>query len=186
MSPTPISPQPASWLPGPTGRHDHRYWDGATWTDNVSDNGVPGTDPYTAPPPPPPPPPAPEPASATRAAAEGAPATEQPADPSLQALAPPDPGTALWAASFPFSPSLSAQVRQLALDIIVLARTIAAYPNRADAIQMRLRALQKAKSSYTAAAELAQTITRCQRQLRPTPAAPALLNEEREPTTRSE
>jgi Protein of unknown function (DUF2510) len=30
----------ASWYPDPTARHQQRYWDGATWTDNVSDNGV--------------------------------------------------------------------------------------------------------------------------------------------------
>ena len=36
---------PAGWQPDPTGHHDHRYWDGTTWTDNVSDAGVAGTDP---------------------------------------------------------------------------------------------------------------------------------------------
>jgi hypothetical protein len=37
---------PASWQPDPTGRHDHRYWDGLRWTDHVADAGVAGTDPY--------------------------------------------------------------------------------------------------------------------------------------------
>ena len=36
---------PASWLPDPRGRHEFRYWDGTKWTDHVSDNGVPSTDP---------------------------------------------------------------------------------------------------------------------------------------------
>jgi hypothetical protein len=40
---------PAGWQPDPTGRHDHRYWDGTAWTDNVSDAGVAGTDPIAAP-----------------------------------------------------------------------------------------------------------------------------------------
>ena len=33
------------WLPDPSGRHEYRYWDGTTWTDDVSDNGVTSTDP---------------------------------------------------------------------------------------------------------------------------------------------
>ena len=40
---------PASWQPDPSGRHQHRYWDGQRWTDNVSDAGVTSTDPLTAP-----------------------------------------------------------------------------------------------------------------------------------------
>lgn len=36
------------WQPDPTGRHDHRYWDGASWTDNVADAGVASTDAYEA------------------------------------------------------------------------------------------------------------------------------------------
>lgn len=34
------------WQPDPTGTHDHRYWDGSQWTDNVSDGGVASTDAY--------------------------------------------------------------------------------------------------------------------------------------------
>ena len=30
----------ANWYPDPTGRHEHRYWDGNAWTDHVSDRGV--------------------------------------------------------------------------------------------------------------------------------------------------
>ena len=36
------------WQADPTGRHQHRYWDGTAWTDNVSDAGVASTDAYTA------------------------------------------------------------------------------------------------------------------------------------------
>ncbi len=36
------------WQPDPTGRHDHRYWDGAAWTDNVANAGVASTDAYEA------------------------------------------------------------------------------------------------------------------------------------------
>lgn len=33
------------WHPDPTGRHQHRYWDGSRWTDDVADAGVASTDP---------------------------------------------------------------------------------------------------------------------------------------------
>ncbi len=36
---------PAAWHPDPTGRHDHRYWDGERWTEHVADAGVASTDP---------------------------------------------------------------------------------------------------------------------------------------------
>jgi uncharacterized membrane protein YhaH (DUF805 family) len=36
---------PAGWMTDPTGRHQLRYWDGAIWTQHVSDNGAPGADP---------------------------------------------------------------------------------------------------------------------------------------------
>ncbi|MET0728702.1 MAG: DUF2510 domain-containing protein [Acidimicrobiales bacterium] len=36
------------WQADPSGRHDHRYWDGTQWTDDVADAGVAGTDPYDA------------------------------------------------------------------------------------------------------------------------------------------
>ena len=36
------------WNPDPAGRHEYRYWDGSTWTDDVSDNGVTSTDPIGA------------------------------------------------------------------------------------------------------------------------------------------
>ncbi|MCX6520050.1 MAG: phospholipid scramblase-related protein [Actinobacteria bacterium] len=45
-----MSTTPANWYPDPTGRNDHRYWDGQAWTDHVSNQGITGTDPVqTAP-----------------------------------------------------------------------------------------------------------------------------------------
>ena len=32
--------RPAEWLPDPTRRHELRFWDGARWSDHVSDRGV--------------------------------------------------------------------------------------------------------------------------------------------------
>lgn len=54
---------PAGWHPDPSGRHDHRYWDGTTWTEHVADGGRRGIDWQDLPPRPggasplPPPPP---------------------------------------------------------------------------------------------------------------------------------
>lgn len=39
---------PPAWYPDPTGRHDHRWWDGAEWTSHVADAGAAGTDPLPA------------------------------------------------------------------------------------------------------------------------------------------
>ncbi|WP_418062382.1 AIM24 family protein [Pimelobacter simplex] len=39
----------AAWHPDPTGRHELRYWDGAQWTDHVSDQGVQSTSPLYPP-----------------------------------------------------------------------------------------------------------------------------------------
>jgi hypothetical protein len=72
-----MSDNPAGWQPDPSGKHDHRYWDGTQWTDNVADAGVASTDPYVAPAPPPVEPAAPEPAAPEPAAPE--PAAEAPA-----------------------------------------------------------------------------------------------------------
>jgi hypothetical protein len=36
---------PAGWFPDPAGRHGSRYWDGARWTEHVTDGGVPSVDP---------------------------------------------------------------------------------------------------------------------------------------------
>jgi hypothetical protein len=38
---------PAAWYADPTGRHAHRYWDGAAWTGHVANNGVAGWDPLS-------------------------------------------------------------------------------------------------------------------------------------------
>jgi uncharacterized protein DUF2510 len=50
--PQPFQPQPQAqaqhpegWLPDPTGRHQHRWWDGQQWTANVADGGTTGHDP---------------------------------------------------------------------------------------------------------------------------------------------
>jgi Septum formation/Protein of unknown function (DUF2510) len=37
------------WNPDPSGRHEYRYWDGSTWTDDVSDHGVTSVDPINPP-----------------------------------------------------------------------------------------------------------------------------------------
>jgi hypothetical protein len=42
---TDLAPQPAAWFPDPYERHEHRYWDGASWTAHVADAGSVGTDP---------------------------------------------------------------------------------------------------------------------------------------------
>jgi hypothetical protein len=46
-------PDEITWEPGwfrdPTGRHDHRWWDGAAWTTHVADAGVAGRDPLAIP-----------------------------------------------------------------------------------------------------------------------------------------
>lgn len=67
----------AGWQPDPTGRHEHRYWDGSTWTDNVSDAGVASTDAYEA--------------AAVADAAPAAPSEPSPPPP------PVEPTTAGWA-----------------------------------------------------------------------------------------
>ncbi len=38
----------AAWYPDPGGKHEHRYWDGSQWTDNVADHGRQSVDPLTA------------------------------------------------------------------------------------------------------------------------------------------
>ena len=73
------------WQPDPTGKHDHRYWDGSQWTDNVSDAGVAGTDPYEA---------------ATAPGATDATVADTPVVPAEGAAPPPVPDTtATWPAA---------------------------------------------------------------------------------------
>ena len=43
---------PARWAPDPVGRHQYRYWDGAQWTEHVSDDGMVTADPPVVSPPP--------------------------------------------------------------------------------------------------------------------------------------
>ncbi len=45
--------QPADWYPDPSGRHEHRYWDGTQWTEHVASHGRQSVDPdFTSQPPP--------------------------------------------------------------------------------------------------------------------------------------
>lgn len=39
------APQKADWYGDPAGRHQFRYWDGASWTDHVADDGTSSLDP---------------------------------------------------------------------------------------------------------------------------------------------
>ncbi|MDH3300463.1 MAG: phospholipid scramblase-related protein [Acidimicrobiia bacterium] len=48
--PTAGAPAP-DWYPDPMGRHEYRYWDGATWTDHVASHGRQSTDPIADQPP---------------------------------------------------------------------------------------------------------------------------------------
>ena len=43
-----MSDNTPGWQPDPTGKHDHRYWDGAQWTEHVSRAGQQYTDPPVA------------------------------------------------------------------------------------------------------------------------------------------
>jgi len=47
------SERSAGWFADPTGRYEHRYWDGARWTDQVSHRGEPSVDPAGTEPSPP-------------------------------------------------------------------------------------------------------------------------------------
>jgi hypothetical protein len=44
---------PAAWHPDPTGKHDHRWWDGERWTEHVADAGQASVDPLDVAPSPP-------------------------------------------------------------------------------------------------------------------------------------
>jgi hypothetical protein len=42
----PMAPAvPEQWAPDPSGRHQHRWWNGREWTEHVADNGISGIDP---------------------------------------------------------------------------------------------------------------------------------------------
>lgn len=43
-----MSDHPADWYPDPSGTHEHRYWDGAQWTEHVSNHGRQSVAPLTA------------------------------------------------------------------------------------------------------------------------------------------
>jgi hypothetical protein len=87
-----MSDSTPGWQADPTGKHDHRYWDGSQWTDNVSDAGVAGTDPYVAD--------APAAAEVPAAAEPAAAEPPAPVDPTVVEPAPPAPdATATWPAA---------------------------------------------------------------------------------------
>lgn len=44
QAPATMSANPPAWHPDPHGRHQMRYWDGAQWTQHVSNNGVQSVD----------------------------------------------------------------------------------------------------------------------------------------------
>ena len=46
--PPPAAEQPAGWFPDPNGRHEHRYFNGRTWTADVADGGERSVDPLGA------------------------------------------------------------------------------------------------------------------------------------------
>ncbi|MQA79920.1 MAG: DUF2510 domain-containing protein [Streptosporangiales bacterium] len=46
-----MSEHPAGWYPDPIRRHQHRYWDGRSWTEHVGSNGATSTDPMPPQPP---------------------------------------------------------------------------------------------------------------------------------------
>jgi Protein of unknown function (DUF2510) len=43
-APTPLTPA-AGWYPDPSGRHQHRWWSGSEWSDQVVDDGFGRADP---------------------------------------------------------------------------------------------------------------------------------------------
>lgn len=46
LPPPPAQSLPqAAWCPDPLGRHEVRWWDGAGWSGNVADGGIPSVDP---------------------------------------------------------------------------------------------------------------------------------------------
>jgi serine/threonine-protein kinase len=40
------TPAGADWYPDPAGKYEHRFWDGAAWTDQVHEQGAVATDPF--------------------------------------------------------------------------------------------------------------------------------------------
>jgi hypothetical protein len=46
VSDAPAPPAPSGWFPDPLGRHEHRYFNGSTWTSDVADGGQRSVDPF--------------------------------------------------------------------------------------------------------------------------------------------
>ena len=49
LAPAPDGSVPAGWAPDPSGRHQWRWWGGASWTEHVADDGRAGVDPVGEP-----------------------------------------------------------------------------------------------------------------------------------------
>jgi hypothetical protein len=45
VAPDPAAKIPAGWMADPFGHFEQRYWSGTAWTEHVTKDGVPGTDP---------------------------------------------------------------------------------------------------------------------------------------------
>jgi len=124
-----MSDDTAGWQADPTGRHDHRYWDGTRWTENVSDGGVASTDPYEGPGDAPTDPTvASEPVPAAGAAGWGDPTAAQPAAPGDPTAAwpssPPPPVPPVPSAAGPIGPDSGGSKRGLLIGGGVLAAVV--------------------------------------------------------------
>jgi hypothetical protein len=80
------SPEPG-WHPDPTTRHEYRYWDGRSWTDDVADRGVTATDPVDGSASPASEPNAPTPGSEPTAPTRGSDPVDGPASPGSEPTA---------------------------------------------------------------------------------------------------
>ena len=103
---------PPAWYPDPTGRHDHRWWDGAEWTAHVADAGVAAIDPLPAAP------------SAPGDVRTGAVAATDPAGPTGAAAA--APGVAVAALVVGLAAALLGWVPFLGLGVAVAGVVLAA------------------------------------------------------------
>lgn len=105
-----------SWQPDPTGRHHYRWWDGAQWTDQVSDSGVVSTDPPVMSPAPVPEPPAAPAPSFPGAMAPGptpggfTPSVPTPAGPTVEGGFTPPTGAPSDPAAGGFTPPVSTPI----------------------------------------------------------------------------
>lgn len=101
---------PPAWYPDPTGRHDHRWWDGTEWTAHVADAGAAGTDPL----------PTSAPGAAPRSATAGAAETSDTARPRGTA-----PGIAVAALVVGLAAALLGWVPFIGVAVAICALTLA-------------------------------------------------------------